>query len=756
MNYAQAVRRLNKFAIDRVISRDPRPHRRSIRDSLRRGTLLLEQLEARQMLTVAGDLAAAIAPYQPALTVALNAATQMPMVGTQLARLSEFATALQNTEASINTQTQNITANGHYQVNVPLPSLSKTFSFDLGLDAFLKAKAVGNVHAEINPALTIAFDVSGGAASLDVGQTRFDIGFGLSLPGFQGTFSLNGLLFTKAVDAGTNFNGDLGFKFATGGALAAQFSGAANVLLDLSMSFVDPASNASFNPTFRTTLDMDWGFGANNQLAAPQISLVNMGLEAGSFLRGFLGDVVKTVQKFTKPIQPFVDIFQTPVPILSAFDSSETIGTLMLKGAGTSPTQQDSFKLMVQIINAVNSIDLSGNTGGAVIPFGTITVTGNPQQAGGFGFNTSAVTTAIDDVFDIPALQSVEDAIRKVGNYSATTSTAGFQFPLLENPGSVIAGILLGQPDTTLFSFSTGRQHFELSPSIGVGIPGVLGIFLKAGITFDANLTMGYDTAGLLAYAQNPSAGKLLHGFYFDNSIDTSIPPKPNTPAIRKTGLYLQGLMELKADAILAHASGGLYANITVELANTDATNHVHLDTMIGNLASGGKVFKLGGKLYASADISLELSLPIGPDITLFSFNLAHEDLLNFDPAPAPSGVPLTVIDVVDQHTLALDVGKMAAGSVVTVQPFYDTTVSVGGNTFDADGIRVDYPGEIHLYVERKNNATTNYFNLIALNGPAPDGVSINVIDPFRVFADEAAANPGPAANQAGRLARGR
>ena len=225
---------------------------------------------------------------------------------------------LANTEASISTKTQNITANGHYQVTVPLSPFSKTFSFDLGLDAFLKAKTAGNVHAEINPTLTIGFDVTAGAASLDVGQTRFDVGFALSLPGFQGTFSLNRLLFTKAVDAGTNFNGDLGFKFASGGALDAQFSGQANVLLDLSMSFVDPALNAPFNPTFHTTLELDWGFGANNQLAAPHISLVNVGLEADSFLHGFLGDVVKTAQKFTKPIQPFIDIFQTPVPILSA------------------------------------------------------------------------------------------------------------------------------------------------------------------------------------------------------------------------------------------------------------------------------------------------------------------------------------------------------------------------------------------------------------------------------------------------------
>ena len=68
-------------------------------------------------------------------------------------------------------------------------------------------------------------------------------------------------------------------------------------------------AHAQQDPTFRTTLDMDWGFGANNQLTAPSIQLGNFGLDASSFLHGFLGDIVKTAQKFTKPIQPFIDVF---------------------------------------------------------------------------------------------------------------------------------------------------------------------------------------------------------------------------------------------------------------------------------------------------------------------------------------------------------------------------------------------------------------------------------------------------------------
>ena len=373
-----------------------------------------EVLEQRTMLSVAQDLAADVAPYQTALTTALHAATLIPLVGHQLTDLAEFATELQNTQTAIAAQTQNITANGHYQVTVPLSSLSKTFSFNLGLDAFLQAQVVGNVHADINPTLTIGFDLANGVVSLDAASTHFDIGFGLSLPGFQGTFSFNGLLFTKAVDAGTNFNGSLGFNFLSSNGLDPHFSGNAHVLLGLSLSFVDPAANASFNPTFLTTLDMNWGFGATNQLNTPSIDLVNFGIDADSFLHGFLGDIVTTAQKYTKPLVPFIDFLQTPAPIISSFGSDETIGSLLEKGAGFTQEQRDRFDLMIKVINTVNTIDLSGGTAGAVIPFGTIHLTGNAQQLGAFDFDGSSLSTAIDDIFSLPGRSSPSKTPSKI------------------------------------------------------------------------------------------------------------------------------------------------------------------------------------------------------------------------------------------------------------------------------------------------------------------------------------------------------
>ncbi len=491
-------------------------------------------------------------------------------------------------------------------------------------------------------------------------------------------------------------------------------------------------------------------------MTAPSIQLQNFGLDADSFLHGFLGDVVTTVQKFTKPIQPFIDVFETPVPIISAFGSSETIGSLLLKGSGQTQEQQDRFALMLHIVNAVNSIDLSGSTGGAIIPFGTITLTGNAQQAGAFGFDTSLVSGAIDDILNIPALQDVEDELKTVGDYTGLTSTAGFEFPLLEDPGPVIGAILTGQTET-MFSFSTGRQHFEhcaehrrrhqgFVRGVSVG-----GHHLRR--QSDDGLRHGRADRGCAESQHDPS--KLLHGFYFDNSIDATAPPIPNHLAVRQTGLYLQGLMELSASAGVTIA-GGLYANVTVELVNTDSSSHVHLDTMLTNLSGGGKVFNLSGKVYASADLELTLPDPIGPDITLFSFNLGYDEILNFDPPPPDFGMPVTIVDVADQHTLLLDVNKMGVGSrIVTVQPFHDLSVNIGGNTVEADGVRVDYPNEIYLFVERKNDLTTDYYNFVGLNGAAPDGVSINVIDPFRVFFDEGAVNPYPAQTKPGVLLAG-
>src|SRR5262245_66601807 len=80
----------------------------------RRRLLAFEILEDRALLSIAQDLVNQLAPYQSSLSTALDAATSLPLVDTQLANLPEFDSIFANSLSSINVQTSDITTNGHY------------------------------------------------------------------------------------------------------------------------------------------------------------------------------------------------------------------------------------------------------------------------------------------------------------------------------------------------------------------------------------------------------------------------------------------------------------------------------------------------------------------------------------------------------------------------------------------------------------------------------------------------------------------
>lgn len=738
----------------RNVSRSVRPNRKR-RNRLAAGRTPLdgptrravfEVLEERAILTVAADLQALIAPYQSNIDTVLHNAARLPLVGTQLTALSNLNALLENKVSEIQSALDNLPAtDGHNHISLQLQSIPASFNIDLNLDAFLKVSVStpNGVNVMITPAIDIGFNYDNGTVTLDPTTSDLDIGFSVSLPGFTAQASLDGYLFTQIADQGTNFNGDLKFNFdPNDNNVSAAFSGTAHILFGLTLSFVDPSLHASFNPEFTTQLQLDWGIGSPTDTSQPTIKLKDFSLDADSFMHNFVGDLVTSAQKYTKPLEPFIDMFNKPVPIVSAFDSSETMGDLFTQNL--TPDQKASFELMVKVVKAVNTFSLSGDMGGAKIDFGDITLTGDARTAG-FSFDTGQLGNAIDKILNAPALHEVENVLQKLGSYAGDDADGGFTFPLLENPGQVIGGILTGQLET-MFSFSTGPQHFELAPSISFGIKDLFGVSLTAGITFDADLTMGYDTAGLtkLINDSDHNPADLLHGFYFDNSVDPTAPPIPGVPSPRKTAVYLQGFAEVSVSAV-GTLRGGIHANVSVELASTDNSPHVALDSMIQNLAGGGKVFNASGAVYATAEFDITLDTVIGPDITLFSYELARVNLLNYDPPPPPQTTILTVVhDDPGQHTLALDPSRMSGGSV-SVEPFENTSVTDKGVTYVADGIQVTYPSEIDLYIERKNNATTNYYNLIGVNGAVPPGEDIEITDPFRLFDDEGVPNPAPA-----------
>ena len=74
------------------------------------------------------------------------------------------------------------------------------------------------------------------------------------------------------------------------------------------------------------------------------------------------------MQKETQPLEPFIDAFDARADP-ERIRRQRTVGNLLLKGDWVSQDQQDRFDLMVKVIKAVNTIDLSGSTGGAVVRF---------------------------------------------------------------------------------------------------------------------------------------------------------------------------------------------------------------------------------------------------------------------------------------------------------------------------------------------------------------------------------------------------
>ena len=191
---------------------------------------------------------------------------------------------------------------------------------------------------------------------------------------------------------------------------------------------------------------------------------------------------------------------------------------------------------------------------------------------------------------------------------------------------------------------------------------------------------------------------------------------------------------------------------------NQDNSSHVYLDTMLQNIGSPAKCSTLSGKLYAAASIELTIPNPVGPNITLFSYELAHQTLLDLRSAAARERDEATGGDRRHQraHAASSRPGPDVHGRAVTVQPFH--------NMYGTDR-RPDRRGRrnsrrlrgrdrsVHRAEERLHDATTTTWSASA--GAAPDGVSIHIIDPFRVFADEGAADPEPAQTTPGVVLAG-
>jgi len=138
-------------------------------------------------------------------------------------------------------------------------------------------------------------------------------------------------------------------------------------------------------PSIVADFKLDAGFqlpvdAGGNAFTLSHVSLDNIGLDLGSFFSEFLSPLVQGVQKATEPLQPFIDVFTAPIPVIS--DLAGQPITLLDVAALFGDVDPGMLEAIAKLVTLVNSIPpASALANGLIIPFGSVTLIGNSDSS---------------------------------------------------------------------------------------------------------------------------------------------------------------------------------------------------------------------------------------------------------------------------------------------------------------------------------------------------------------------------------------
>jgi Ca2+-binding RTX toxin-like protein len=394
----------------------------------------------------------------------------------------------------------------------------------------------------------------------------------------------------------------------------------ANADLKLSLNTGLGASQNDILPSIKTDFNLlGWQYDKNNPATpAPSVSLDNVTLDTGSFVKSFAGGILDSVKDVLEPIQSVLDPFVTPLPVLD-------LSFLDLASASLPQSTKDFIKGL-ETIAKFEIPNLSGE-----IPLGNFSLSGDARNTELKNSNPAAgfQAAAVGD----SELKALRDALKPLEDI-------GFGFPLFDNVGVNTVNLLLGKPDVNLFSYQTPKFEFNaniLLPKIPVFGP----IYIK--ITPFANgsaqVKFGYDSFGL-------ANDKLEDGFYV-------VRPDANSgnPNFKNSNVYGEGGITAEAGVSLGVVSfsvgGGIKLGLGFNVAQDLSEEFTLLDGTKEFRARGTDflsqvatapfcAFDLGGRLSAIIFGQMEI------DLGFFSFtarlDLADITIVDFEAPKDCSG----------------------------------------------------------------------------------------------------------------------
>ena len=507
-------------------------------------------------------------------------------------------------------------------------------------------------------------------------------------PSNTGRLSLSNLLDVDPVDLAPTLTADVDIYWRL--ATAPEFGGA-------------EAGDGSL-PTVYATLDVTWsaslgpdGFDYGGLNAAFQ----DVELDLGSFINDFLDPILEEVTKFTKPLQPVIDIVSAPIPGISQL--AELVGedpvTMITLFEAISGNDLTLIKTLLDVITFINAVDSLGDAGEIIVPIGSFTLAGDalgdtelPANQKGSGLigsqsleQTPDPVTGKVSLFDSGQFAGLDSDFTSAltGNLAAgeefSDDVPGFTFPAFEDLSNIFK-LLVGE-DITLVRFASGplKAEFGFSQSFGpiaVG-PVPVSIVISGSAAIEGRFAVGYDTKGIRQLVQaitdddGPDVsflqgfGFLFNGLFLDDLNSAG----QDVPEIRLTVEFAAGAA-VDLVIISAGVEGGVRATLDLNLHDGGFFDPIPPDNLDGKLRLDEIasfifnnpicLFDVSGKLTAFVRIFVEI------DLFLFSkrfeFTVVNITLLELDNITAElCEPPEPVLGVVDgAGVLTLNIGTNA------------------------------------------------------------------------------------------------
>ena len=485
--------------------------------------------------------------------------------------------------------------------------------FDLGLPA-LGLDLVGDVEASLDWAIDLGVGINPTdgffVETIDTNEIELNARVTLpdaSLEGHLGLFQIT------VADQGSRLEGqfavDLVEPSGDGKLTLGELTGGDTPLRDLVQTTltgeadIDLALIAGTTlaklPELHADLVLHWGFdGTDLKGSVDRLAIENIELDLGSFISGFAGDILGRVQDVLAPIQPIVDILTEPLPVANDLD-------FLVETFADATTPRDAVNLLdfaellgnvdvemldaiVQIVDLVNSIPVPADGESVMIPLGEIVIIdGSPSDPESISTENAAINDKdlADELEKYAGSENQERFARESASFMekmAAVEGGGFQFPIVQNPASLI-GVLLGQ-DATLFAYQTPRLTADFSMGVTIPITGPLAIEFVGGIGVDAQFSFGYDTLGLRRFIESGKAADLADGFFVSDreNVDGT---GSDVDEVTLRG-SLEAFATVTAGVASVSVGGGVFASVGANLHDNNNDGKVRLQELRKQLAS--------------------------------------------------------------------------------------------------------------------------------------------------------------------------